>query len=296
MKPTEIEQALTARRLRFEKSLQKHIPGDDTEPSLLHRAMRYSALSGGKRIRPMLVFASGQVFQSKSEQLDAVACAVEFIHAYSLIHDDLPAMDDDDLRRGKATCHLAFGEATAILAGDALQALAFQTLAAGLMGSPAVAAGIIQLLADACGSGGMAGGQILDLEATGKIIDIHQLEHIHDLKTGALIRSSVVAPAMLAEADTDSINALDTFGRCVGLGFQIRDDILDVTGNTAHIGKSTHADAERHKPTFPSLIGLESSRKRARELRDESLACLDRLKGDTSALAWLAEYMISRDR
>ena len=296
MKSTKTEQVFTGWVERFENLLQQSIPGQDTDPELLHRAMRYSALSGGKRVRPLLVYASGQAFQSTQAELDAVACSVELIHAYSLIHDDLPAMDDDDLRRGKPTCHLAFGEATAILAGDALQALAFQTLAAGLVNSPESAATVTQMLARACGSAGMAGGQILDLEATGQAIDIQQLEHIHELKTGALIRCSVVIPAILASADPDNVAALERFGSCVGLGFQIRDDILDVTGTTANMGKNTRADAERHKPTFPSLIGLDASNLRAKELRDESLACLSRLPGDTSALAWLADFMISRDR
>jgi len=296
MKASEIDQILTGLRLRFESSLQQRIPAANADPALLHRAMRYSALSGGKRIRPLLTYASGRVFQVEPEQLDALACAVELIHAYSLIHDDLPAMDDDDLRRGQATCHLEFGEATAILAGDALQALAFQTLASGFRQDPGKALQLIEMLAAACGSSGMAGGQMLDLEATGDVIELHHLEHIHALKTGALIRTSVLAPAILSDADTEIIRCLETFGDCVGLGFQIRDDILDVIGNTAETGKSAHTDEERHKPTFPSLIGLKSSQIRASELRDESLACLDKIPGDTTLLARLAEYMISRDR
>jgi geranylgeranyl pyrophosphate synthase len=185
-------------------------------------------------------------------------CAVELIHAYSLIHDDLPAMDDDDLRRGRATCHLAFDEATAILAGDALQALAFRTLAGNLQTLPRIAMRLVSELAEACGSRGMAGGQMMDLQATGRSLDIAALEHIHELKTGALIRYAVLAPGYLAGSDSATLEALAQYGHCVGLGFQIRDDILDVIGDSASMGKNPHADAERDKPTFPSLIGLDA--------------------------------------
>ncbi len=294
--PTDIAAVVAAWQQRFENVLDQKLPAVDLEPQLLHQAMRYSSLCGGKRIRPMLVYASGQALALGLDQLDAVASAVELIHAYSLIHDDLPAMDDDDLRRGRATCHLAFDEATAILAGDALQALAFRTLADGLPQQPAITVKLISELAIACGSSGMAGGQMLDLQATGHTLDIVELEHIHELKTGTLIRTAVVAPAWIALADTGTLETLKQFGDCVGLGFQIRDDILDVTGDTVNMGKSAHADAERDKPTFPSLIGLDASHQRAAKLRDEALACLEDLTGDTSTLAWLAEYMISRDR
>ncbi len=293
--PTDTARLVACWRERFERVLDQRLPPEDLEPQILHQAMRYSSLCGGKRIRPMLVYACGQVFGLAPETLDAAACAVELIHAYSLIHDDLPAMDDDDLRRGRATCHLAFDEATAILAGDALQALAFRALADDAKQPPEATVLLINRLAVACGSSGMAGGQILDLQAVGNTLDIAQLEHIHELKTGALIRISVLAPAWIAHADAGTATALDQFGGCVGLGFQIRDDILDVTGDIANIGKSTHADAVRDKPTFPSLVGLEASQQRATALRDEALACLQGLAGDTSALAWLAEYMISRD-
>jgi geranylgeranyl pyrophosphate synthase len=258
--------------------------------------MRYSSLSGGKRIRPMLVYASGHALGLKAEKLKAIACSVELIHAYSLIHDDLPAMDDDELRRGRATCHIQFDEATAILAGDALQALAFQTLADELAGQPKVAIRLVSELARACGSSGMAGGQMLDLLASGKSPNINQLEHIHELKTGALIRTCVVAPGIVAGSTNTVLRTLDHFGYCVGLGFQIQDDILDVTGDPENLGKSINADAERNKPTFPALIGVDASRARAGELRDAALASLETLDGDVSILAWLADYMISRDR
>ena len=293
--PTEAAQAIADWQQRFESVLEGILPSADIEPQFLHRAMRYSALCGGKRIRPMLVYACGHCFGLPLERLDSIASAVELIHAYSLIHDDLPAMDDDDLRRGQATCHLAFDEATAILAGDALQALAFRTLASDDRLAPAVVVQLLDNLATACGSGGMAGGQMLDLQAVGQTLEISQLEHIHDLKTGALIRAAVQAPGFVAGSDPDTLCMLARFGGCVGLGFQIRDDILDVTGDTVSLGKSAHADAERDKPTFPSLIGLEASHQRAAGLRDQALACLEDIRGDTTILAWLATYMISRD-
>jgi len=295
MTPTDPAKAVEAWRLHFEVILDQKLPKADLAPQVLHEAMRYSSLCGGKRIRPMLVYGAGHAVGVSPDKLDSVACAVELIHVYSLIHDDLPAMDDDELRRGQPTCHLAFDEATAILAGDALQALAFHTLTDSMDHQPDVAVELVRNLASACGSSGMAGGQVLDLQAVGEIPDIQELEHIHALKTGALIRSAVVAPAWVARASADTREALDQFGGLVGLGFQIRDDILDVTGDSVTMGKSAHADAQRDKPTFPSLIGLEASQQRAAVLRDEALACLNRLSGDTSILAWLAEYMISRN-
>lgn len=296
MTPAEAEKAFAAWRQHFEIALEQHLPPAKCEPVLLHQAMRYSTLSGGKRLRPFLIYASGQALGLDIPVLDSVACAVELIHAYSLIHDDLPAMDDDDLRRGRATCHRAFGEATAILAGDALQALAFRTIVANpdIPASSAIA--LVRDLADACGSSGMAGGQILDLEATGKPADIGQLEHIHQLKTGALILFSVLAPALIADSDAQTFGALRHYGNCVGLGFQIRDDILDVIGDATSLGKNPHSDAELNKPTFPALIGLDASHQRAQALRDEALEALEEVHGDTQGLAWLADHIISRDR
>jgi len=287
---------VTTWQQQFEGELAQRLSLAAPEASRLHQAMKYSALSGGKRIRPVLVYAAGLAVGLKPEKLSAIACSVELIHAYSLIHDDLPAMDDDDLRRGRATCHLKFDEATAILAGDALQALAFQTLSVELGDQPEIAIRLVSELAFACGSGGMAGGQMLDLLIVGMTTDIDQLEHIHELKTGALIRFCLIAPAIVAKTNATTLRILDHFGYCVGLGFQIQDDILDVTGNPENLGKSINADAEHNKPTFPALIGLDASRERARQLRDDALASLDNLDGDTSVLGWLADYMINRDR
>jgi geranylgeranyl pyrophosphate synthase len=280
---------------RFEAVLDRQLPPESQDPAILHRAMRYSALGGGKRIRPVLVYATGQTLGLTGAQLDPIAAAVEFIHAYSLIHDDLPAMDDDNLRRGRPTCHRAFDEATAILAGDALQALAFQVLANGVPPSGNGLA-VIREIAWGCGSAGMAGGQALDLSAVGRQLDESGLKEMHRLKTGALIRASVTAPCLLAGTDRQTMSHLARFGDCIGLAFQIHDDILDVTGNSELTGKSTQADAALDKPTFVSVLGLEESRRQARELRDHALSSLDHVPGDTRTLAWLAGYVVSRDR
>ena len=281
---------------RFDRVLEERLPPESKAPSLLHRAMRYSALAGGKRFRPVLVYATGRALGLDEHELDPVAAAIEIIHAYSLIHDDLPAMDDDDLRRGRPTCHKAFDEATAILAGDALQALAFEVLARELPAEMSSSLEIVRLIADACGSTGMAGGQALDLGAVGKHIGIGALETMHRLKTGALIRASVVAPCVLAGSGEEVLGHLSAYGDCTGLAFQVHDDILDVTGDSTLTGKNILADAALDKPAFPSILGLEASRERARELRDRAIAHLDHVPGDTGTLAWLADYVISRDR
>jgi farnesyl diphosphate synthase len=288
--------AIAAWRERFEAELERRLPRVEREPDHLHEAMRYSALAGGKRFRPVLVYATGQAIGLAPDALDPLAVAIEFIHAYSLIHDDLPAMDDDDLRRGRPTCHRAFDEATAILAGDALQALAFEVLAEELGGDPERRLQIVHAVAQACGSTGMAGGQALDLGAVGRRIDESALKTMHRLKTGALIRVSVTAPCLLAECEPAVPDHLAVYGEAVGLAFQVHDDILDVTGNSSLIGKSTQADIARDKPTFPSLLGLDESRRQAFALRDTALNCLQHIPGDTAALAWLADFVVSRDR
>jgi len=281
---------------RFESVLERHLVPEEQEPGILHQAMRYSALAGGKRIRPVLVYASGQALGLPPEDLDPIAAAIEIIHAYSLIHDDLPAMDDDDLRRGRPSCHREFDEATAILAGDALQALAFEVLSGELPAASPNSLGIINAIAGACGSTGMAGGQALDLAAVGRRISEESLKTMHCLKTGALITASVTTPCMLAGATDETLQRLSSYGECIGLAFQIHDDILDVTGNSELTGKSTLADIALGKPTFPSVLGLDESRKQARELRDEAIMHLQSLSGDTAALTWLADYVVSRDR
>ena len=287
---------MAAWRDRFESVLEHWLPPESRNPALLHRAMRYASLAGGKRFRPVLVYSAGKALGLSAEKLDPVAAAIEIIHAYSLIHDDLPAMDDDDLRRGRPTCHKAFDEATAILAGDALQALAFEILASELPRASPNSLEVINTIARACGSIGMAGGQVLDLSAVGQKISEQELTTMYRLKTGALITAAVTTPGILSGADGETLVHLSSFGECIGLAFQVHDDILDVTGNSELTGKSTLADAALNKPTFPSILGLDNSRKRAQDLRDEAIFHLQHINGATHNLAWLADYVISRDR
>ncbi len=289
---------IKAWQLRFEKILPGYLPEPKQTPSLLLEAMHYSATAGGKRIRPLFVYASGRALGLKEEALDSIAVAIELIHTYSLIHDDLPSMDDDDLRRGQPSCHRKFDEATAILAGDALQALSFEILASepALYDNPVQQLAIILGLARACGAGGMAGGQVLDLASLGNQISQAELEEIHAFKTGELFQFSTVAPAFLASAPQQQNQALSKFGRLTGLAFQVFDDVLDVTGSSEVTGKPSQADAARSKPAFPAIIGVDNSLLRARELRDQALAELKHLPGETDTLEWLAAYAIDRDR
>ena len=282
---------------RFESRLVRSLQSINDTPVLLQQAMDYSVLAGGKRMRPLLVYGTCDALNVDYRQLDSVACAIEIIHTYSLIHDDLPAMDDDDLRRGRPTCHRAFDEATAILAGDALQALAFEILAddMNLKEQPSRQLKIIRDIASACGGSGMAGGQVLDLAAVGDSLSLLQLTNMHRLKTGALIKVCATAPAYFAGADSELTGKLETFGDCVGLAFQIHDDILDVTGTAEKTGKSTQKDAGLEKSTFPGLLGLDASRRQAHQLRDQALTELDGLPGDCSALSWLAIFAVDRD-
>jgi farnesyl diphosphate synthase len=276
--------------------LARLLPADTQPPEALHRAMRYALLGGGKRLRPLLVYAAGLALGATLEKLDAAAAAVEIIHAYSLVHDDLPAMDDDDLRRGRPTCHIAFGQATAILAGDALQALAFEVLAHDASGhDPQAHIEMLRILAAACGSHGMAGGQAFDLEAVGKKLSLEQLERMHTHKTGALIRASVQLGALAAGNRDASVRAaLEHYGYCIGLAFQIRDDILDVEGDTAIIGKRQGADQARDKPTYPALLGLDESRLRLQQLTDQALAAIAPLGEAGKHLHDLARFVADR--
>ena len=274
---------------RADAQLQACLPAVEEPPQRLHQAMRYAVTGGGKRIRPLLAYAAAEAIGLPLPAADAIGCALELIHAYSLVHDDLPAMDDDDIRRGRPTCHLAFDEATAILAGDALQALAFEILAEQPAGGRLVAD-----LARACGSRGMAGGQAIDLAAVGCILSREELEHMHALKTGALIRAAVRMPALRAASPPAILAALDEYGACVGLAFQIKDDLLDVEGDTATIGKPQGSDAARNKPTFPAAMGLQGSRELATSLFEQALASLRRLDGDTTMLDRIARYIVER--
>ena len=283
---------------RLEGALSQWLPPAATLPATLHKAMRYAVLDGGKRIRPTLVYASGQAVGSRREALDGPACAIEFIHAYSLIHDDLPAMDDDDLRRGKPSCHKAFGEASAILAGDALQSLAFYVMSHdNHLTDTATRLRMIETLALAAGSRGMVGGQTIDIEAAGRRLDIAELEDMHIHKTGALIRASVVLGALTASGlEESTLERLDHYAKCIGLAFQIRDDILDVEGETGTLGKRSGADHSLEKSTYPALIGLDASRQRAVELNEEAQDSLSGLGSAADPLRKISLYIIERDR
>ncbi|CAA9889239.1 geranyltranstransferase [Candidatus Methylobacter favarea] len=283
---------------RIEKALEARLPNENVLPKKLHQAMRYSVLDGGKRTRPLLTYCTGKTLGIAPESLDGPACAVEFIHVYSLIHDDLPAMDNDDLRRGKATCHVAFDEATAILTGDALQALAFEILA----NDPSITASaesrmkMITALAKAGGSQGMVGGQAIDLDSVGTQLTLPELENMHIHKTGALIRTSVNM-ATLAKADLDPVIAtkLDNYAKCIGLSFQVQDDILDEESDTATLGKTQGKDKDNNKPTYPALLGLSGAKQKALELHEKAMDNLSIFGTEADLLRDLSLYIIQRD-
>ena len=277
--------------------LRQSLPSADTTPRRLHEAMRYAVLNGGKRIRPLLVYATGECLGIAVEKLDPAAAAIELIHAFSLVHDDLPAMDNDDLRRGKPTVHVKFDEATAILAADALQPLAFSVLARSTALSAGQIARISGIVADACGSRGMTGGQSIDLAAEGQLLAPDELELMHRLKTGALMEASVMSTCELADnLDDAKKDALRVFAQSVGLAFQIRDDILDVDSSTEVLGKQAGADERRAKATWPAVFGLEESRRRCDELLQLSVQKLQPFGSDAEALRWLAAFIVERKR
>ena len=280
---------------RVEGALDRLLPPVDLIPQSLHESMRYSVLGGGKRVRPLLAFAAGEAVRAEAGRIERVACAVECIHAYSLVHDDLPCMDDDVLRRGKPTVHVQFGEATALLAGDSLQALAFQLITDVLLADRAEQqVEMVRLLAHACGSRGMAGGQAIDLDAVGKQLELPQLEHMHVHKTGALIRASVMLGAHCGAGTTQQLDAMDHYAKAVGLAFQVVDDILDCEAPTATLGKTAGKDAAQGKPTYVSLMGLQRARDFAQELRDRAVAALKPLGDDGRRLAELADFIVLR--
>jgi farnesyl diphosphate synthase len=295
---SELGQAFKSLIARADEALTRSLPPEDASPVELHRAMRYAVLGGGKRLRPLLVYAAGHVFGESGTRLDAPACAVELIHAYSLVHDDLPAMDDDALRRGRPTCHIVFGEAMAILAGDALQALAFELLShdVDLGVSPVRCVEMLRVLGRACGAEGMAGGQALDLAAVGRRLSLAELENMHACKTGALIRASVHLGALASDAPDDALAALDRYAHAVGLAFQVRDDILDVEGESAVIGKTAGKDAAADKPTFPSIIGMDASRQHLARLTADALDAIAPFGKRGAMLEELARYAAARQR
>jgi farnesyl diphosphate synthase len=280
---------------RVETALDQILPPVSVQPARLHEAMRYTVLATGKRIRPLLAYAAGEALGVEAALLDRPACAVEMIHAYSLIHDDLPAMDDDDLRRGRPTCHRAFDEATAILAGDALQTLAFQALAEAPGLSAESRVGMVAALARASGARGMVGGQAMDLEAEGTPLDLVQLENIHIHKTGALIRASVQMGALAhGGLAPDQADRLDHYAKCLGLAFQIQDDVLDVEGDTAQIGKTAGRDQELNKATYPALVGLAEAKEMANQLINEAIESVAIFGERAQPLIWIANALLGR--
>jgi len=286
----------TAHQHRFEEVLRNLLPPSDIAPVRLHAAMRYSVLDGGKRVRPLLAFAAGEVCGAELKLVNFAAAAVELIHAYSLVHDDMPCMDDDVLRRGKPTCHVQFDEATALLVGDALQSLAFHLLTER---SPNQDASrqlqMVKLLAAASGSRGMAGGQAIDLDSVGKQLSLPELESMHIHKTGALIRAAVLLGAHCGEEPgQEKLKHLDHFGKCVGLAFQVVDDVLDSEADTATLGKTAGKDADNDKPTYVTLLGVQAAKKMASDLHGEALDSLQEFGEEARRLRELADFIVLR--
>jgi len=293
--PATFENRIAHYNERVAEMLDSVLPPVTQSPRQLHDAMRYAVFNGGKRVRPLLVYATGECLKVPAQVLDAPAAAIELIHAFSLVHDDLPAMDDDDLRRGKPTLHRKYDEATAILAADALQPLAFSVLADTPNARPRSRAKLVRMVADACGSLGMTGGQSLDLAAEGQALSAAEIENMYAMKTGALIHAAVVAAALLAESvPTEQASAIDAFGRTIGIAFQIKDDILDVEGDTEIIGKQAGADQRLNKATYPDLLGLDQARRRCDELLGSALEKLDDFGEDAASLRWLARFIVER--
>ena len=289
-----LSEYLDAKRAAVETALDAFLPPAGEPPARLHEAMRYSVFSGGKRLRPILALASFGLAGGEGDGALAPACALEFIHTYSLIHDDLPAMDDDDTRRGRPTCHRAFGEATAILAGDALLTLAFGIVAADGRLAPDRRAAVVRELAEANGSLGMAGGQEADLEAEGAEPSLEAIEFVHVRKTALPLAAAVRVGALAAGAGREDLEALTAFGRSAGLAFQIVDDLLDVTGTAEEMGKAVGKDVARGKMTYPGVVGIEESRRRARELVDRAVGAVERFGPRARPLVDIARYIAER--
>jgi farnesyl diphosphate synthase len=286
-----------ARQSRIEASLVTLLPTAELSPERLHNAMRFSVLGGGKRIRPLLAFAAGELSEADEERVTIAAVSVELIHAYSLVHDDLPCMDDDILRRGKPTCHIEYNEATALLVGDSLQSLAFQLLAEyRLADTPQIQLDMIKHLAQAAGSRGMAGGQAVDLESVGKTLNLPELEFMHIHKTGALIRAAVIIGACCGNNMSDAqLKKLDHFAKYIGLAFQVVDDVLDTEATTATLGKTAGKDADNNKPTYVSILGVKKARELAEQLRQDAYQELETFGKKATRLRQLTDYIIQRD-
>ena len=281
---------------RTESTLGNVLPPADVAPQRLHQAMRYAVLGGGKRVRPLLAFAAGEAARADVERVVIAAAAVELIHTYSLVHDDLPCMDNDVLRRGKPTCHVEYDEATALLVGDSLQSLAFQLLAEyRLSDDPARQLEMLKLLTAASGSRGMAGGQAVDLDSTGKSLTLPELEFMHIHKTGALIRAAVLLGAHCGNSlEQKQLRKLDHFAKCIGLAFQVVDDVLDAEASTATLGKTAGKDADKNKPTYVSLLGVAAARELAGQLRSDAMQALDGFDEGSKRLRQLADFIVLR--
>jgi len=280
---------------RMEAALSRLLPAAQQRPARLHEAMRYATLEGGKRVRPLLAFAAGETAGASAERLEIAAAAVEMIHAYSLVHDDLPCMDDDVLRRGKPTTHVEYDEATALLVGDALQSLAFQLLSENVLAeNPRTQLEMVKTLAAAAGSRGMAGGQQIDLEATGRALSVPELELMHIHKTGALIRAAVLLGASCGEVKENELKMLDRYAKAVGLAFQVVDDVLDYDANTATLGKTAGKDQKQGKPTYVSAMGLAPARQLAQDLRQEAHTALEGFGAKAQRLKQLADFIVLR--
>ncbi len=286
---------ISAHQLRFEEVLKQLLPSAEIAPQRLHAAMRYSVLDGGKRVRPLLAFAAGELADADVARVNHAAAAVELIHAYSLVHDDMPCMDDDVLRRGKATCHVEFDEATALLVGDALQSLAFQLLSETCLSDEATKQlQMVKLLATASGSRGMAGGQAIDLASVGKQLTLPELEQMHIHKTGALIRAAILLGAHCGNLSQEQLDKLDRYGKCIGLAFQVVDDVLDNEADTATLGKTAGKDAHNDKPTYVTLLGVSDAKKMAQELHQEALRAVLGFGDKARRLNELANFIVMR--
>jgi farnesyl diphosphate synthase len=286
---------VSAHQSRFEDRVKRLLPLTEVAPQRLHAAMRYSVLEGGKRVRPLLAFAAGELSGASVERVEIAAAAVELIHAYSLVHDDMPCMDDDVLRRGKPTCHVEYDEATALLVGDALQSLAFQLLSEHRLSDDAAKQlQMVKLLAVASGSRGMAGGQAIDLASVGKQLTLPELEQMHIHKTGALIRVAILLGAHCGNLDQAQLDKLDRYGKCIGLAFQVVDDVLDSEADTATLGKTAGKDADNDKPTYVTLLGVQAAKKMAAELHSDALDALVEFGAAAQRLRELADFIVMR--
>ncbi len=286
---------VSTRQSRFEDVLKRLLPPAEAMPQRLHAAMRYSVLEGGKRVRPLLAYAAGELSGAAVERVEIAAAAVELIHAYSLVHDDMPCMDDDVLRRGKPTCHVEYDEATALLVGDALQSLAFQLLSEHRLSDDATAQlQMVKLLAVASGSRGMAGGQAIDLASVGKQLALPELEQMHIHKTGALIRAAILLGAHCGDLGRAQLDKLDHYGKCIGLAFQVVDDVLDSEADTATLGKTAGKDADNDKPTYVTLLGVPAAKKMAADLHRDALDALAEFGAAAQRLRELADFIVMR--